>query len=462
MEISENLRSENLKRLDEQIAWLELKSGANRRRFRALKVAQFALAALVIFSAAISKNWQGLLVGVIGVFIVILEALQTLYRFEQNWTKFESDRKALQRERNLYFAKAEAYATTAAPEVLLAERIESWISPDQLEFPSKDAAGTPPPLWPEAPTAAESPPPPPPGPWAPTSPEPSPSSPPPRTAIQDRVTFSVFAPRAIRQSQSFVLDVWAHLTEQTRQVDSLAAEVGREKKVGVKTEVSVTSGTILSVLLEISSLQVLEPVDTLAWEGKPANASFSVEVPSDAPLGTHAGRVTVSAYGVRITKILFCLNIQPSGADPDEGFASLKTTERTVHTAFASYSSLDRNEAFARVQGMKKILPDLDVFLDVLSLRSGQDWEQQLRHHIPGKDVFFLFWSANAACSKEVEKEWRLALDLRGLEYIDPVPLVDPRESPPPKELASLHFNDLYLGYMRSSGGMSRKMEGGI
>jgi hypothetical protein len=459
MEISENLRSETLERLDEQIAWLELKSGANRRRFRALKVAQFALAALVIFCAANSKNWQGLLVGVIGVFIVILEALQTLFRFEQNWTKFESDCKALQRERNLYFAKAEAYATTADPEALLAERIESWISPEHpkwstVKYEDGDRlpgeAGGPGPGDGGGPVAPFD------GSGLP------PSSPPPRTAIQDRVTFSVFAPRAIRQSRSFVLDVWAHLTEQTRQVDSLAAEVGREKKVGVKTEVSVTSGTILSVLLEISSLQVLEPVDTLAWEGKPANASFSVEVPSDAPLGTHAGRVTVSAYGVRIAKILFCLNIQPSGADPDEGSASLETTERTVHTAFASYSSLDRNEAFARIQGMKKILPDLDVFLDVLSLRSGHDWEQQLRFHIPAKDVFFLFWSANAACSKEVEKEWRLALDLRGLEYIDPVPLVDPRESPPPKELASLHFNDLYLGYMRSSAGMNRKMEGGI
>jgi len=44
---------------------------------------------------------------------------------------------------------------------------------------------------------------------------------------------------------------------------------------------------------------------------------------------------------------------------------------------------------------MKKILPELDIFLDVLSLRSGQDWEQQLRLQIPTKDVFFLFWSLN-------------------------------------------------------------------
>jgi hypothetical protein len=51
---------------------------------------------------------------------------------------------------------------------------------------------------------------------------------------------------------------------------------------------------------------------------------------------------------------------------------------------------------------MKKIRPELDIFLDVLSLRSGQDWDQQLRLQIPEKDVFFLFWSLNASKSKEV------------------------------------------------------------
>jgi len=93
---------------------------------------------------------------------------------------------------------------------------------------------------------------------------------------------------------------------------------------------------------------------------------------------------------------------------------------------------------------MKQVLPDLDVFVDVLALRAGQKWERELRFQLQAKDTFFLFWSRSAARSKEVKKERRLALELRGLEYIAPIPLVDPRMAPPPKELASLHFNDLY------------------
>jgi hypothetical protein len=74
--------------------------------------------------------------------------------------------------------------------------------------------------------------------------------------------------------------------------------------------------------------------------------------------------------------------------------------------------------------------------------------------HSRGSDapdrVLFLCLDTNAARSMEDEKEWRSALELRGLEYIDPVSLVDPRDSPPPKELASLHFNDVYLAYIQS------------
>ena len=68
---------------------------------------------------------------------------------------------------------------------------------------------------------------------------------------------------------------------------------------------------------------------------------------------------------------------------------------------------------------------------------------------IPEKDVFYLFWSENAQRSEWVEKEWRCALDTRGIEFIDPVPLVSPKQVPPPPELARhLHFNDWQLAFM--------------
>jgi len=44
-------------------------------------------------------------------------------------------------------------------------------------------------------------------------------------------------------------------------------------------------------------------------------------------------------------------------------------------------------------------------------------------------------------------KEERYALEKRGLHFIDPCPLVSPKEVPPPKELENLHFNDRWIFY---------------
>ena len=89
--------------------------------------------------------------------------------------------------------------------------------------------------------------------------------------------------------------------------------------------------------------------------------------------------------------------------------------------------------------------------MDVHSLRSGQNWEKELWIRIPSSDIFFLFWSVNAKQSPWVEKEWRCALNARGLDFIDPVPLQSPEVAPPPTELASLHFNDWQLAYLRNA-----------
>ena len=101
-----------------------------------------------------------------------------------------------------------------------------------------------------------------------------------------------------------------------------------------------------------------------------------------------------------------------------------------------------------QLQGIQTALPELDIFLDVLKLRSGKDWKKQLEEEIPRRDVFYLFWSQAASRSPWVKWEWNLALSRRGLDYIQPVPMVSPREVPPPPELAGLHFKDWTLALM--------------
>jgi TIR domain len=106
----------------------------------------------------------------------------------------------------------------------------------------------------------------------------------------------------------------------------------------------------------------------------------------------------------------------------------------------------------ARVQGMETAWKGLRVFVDVANLRAGQHWEEQLWSQISQADVFYLFWCRHARESDWVEKEWRFALERRGLDFIDPVPLEPPEYAPPPPELAVKHFNDPWVAHISTSG----------
>jgi hypothetical protein len=156
--------------------------------------------------------------------------------------------------------------------------------------------------------------------------------------------------------------------------------------------------------------------------------------------------LSVHLKGIRIAKLHFSVEIALQSRPAEK----LHTKEERYNSAFASYASEDRHEVLARLQGMQKAAPWLDVFVDILSLRSGERWEERLNQEISRRDVFYLFWSQAASQSVWVDKEWRSALQLRGIDYIDPVPLAPPDQVPPPKELADLlHFNDWVLAYIR-------------
>ena len=92
----------------------------------------------------------------------------------------------------------------------------------------------------------------------------------------------------------------------------------------------------------------------------------------------------------------------------------------------------------------------MDIFFDVESLRSGDDWENALWHEIDKRDVLFLCWSKSARDSQWVDAEWRYALKQKGSDCIEPVPIDPPSICPPPEELRKKHFNDKLLYIINS------------
>ena len=121
-----------------------------------------------------------------------------------------------------------------------------------------------------------------------------------------------------------------------------------------------------------------------------------------------------------------------------------------LRSAFISYASADRAKVVARIHGIQLACPDMDIFFDVESLRRGEHWESRLYREISQRDLFYLFWSQNAASSEWVKKELEFALSNKSLDYIEPIPLESPEVCLPPPCLNCKHFNDWTLRYIQN------------
>jgi ATP-dependent Clp protease ATP-binding subunit ClpC len=263
--------------------------------------------------------------------------------------------------------------------------------------------------------------------------------------VVDQVHFTVTAPPVVAPKESCVINIWAHLEEQRQAVLQRAKEFFGYRQAGVATvAASIERGTTLTIRLSVDDLVLTHPENTLLWTGNIGNATFSAKVPAEAAPGAKAGLALIYVNGIQIGRIDFIIQVGEASSLADR----LPSHEQHYRKAFISYASPDRSDVLARVQGMRKVAPALEIFLDAYTLRSGQDWEQALWHEIPECDVFYLFWSKSAAQSDWVKKEWQCALATRGPDFIDPVPLVSPKEAPPPAELSSKHFNDWEIAFI--------------
>jgi hypothetical protein len=271
-----------------------------------------------------------------------------------------------------------------------------------------------------------------------------------QSALIDTVRFGVTAPTVLVPGSAHSIDVWAFVESMRRALLKRAAqESGARVRLKSQGPVSIARGARLGVRLRVGELAVRPARASLLWDGELSNVGFVVEVPGDAPHGSLPGTAIITLQGFPLVRLAFTITI---GSMPERTRLA-EARETRYRTAFASYSSKDRPAVMARVHGLQKA--GVDVFLDVLSLRSGQNYERVLLEMVQSRDVFYLFWSRAAKRSEWVEREWRLALQKRGIEYIDPFPLESPTKAPPPEELGgTLHFNDWMLAYMERNAGI--------
>ena len=112
------------------------KSRWNQRWFKGLKFIEIVAAALIPFAAGLRAD--PLITGGLGVIVVILESMQGLYQFQQNWTSYRSTSESLKHEKFLWQAKAGPYKNpdNTSAEAIFAERVEALISTEHAKWVS--------------------------------------------------------------------------------------------------------------------------------------------------------------------------------------------------------------------------------------------------------------------------------------------------------------------------------------
>ena len=285
--------------------------------------------------------------------------------------------------------------------------------------------------------------------------------------LADPVDCTVFAPPSVAQGDRLLVQVFAHRPDQAEETRGLAQEIDEHaRKRGFKSlEMGIERGTSLTFHLHVPGIKLAMSTQRLVWQGRPTYVEFAVQAPSEVPIGTVIGRVTVSRDNIPIGSIMFRLAIVEKNGAPRAPNTLLSDTIanrrgsllpvgdriRRYKKAFISYASKDRSEVLKRVQMLR--LARIRYFQDVLKLEPGDRWERKLYRHIDRSDLFLLFWSTNAKESKWVLEEARYAIKRKGgndLAPPDVIPVIieGPPVPKPPEDLAHLHFNDYLIYFM--------------
>lgn len=269
----------------------------------------------------------------------------------------------------------------------------------------------------------------------------------------DEVECSVFTPPKASPGSVLFVQMFAHTPTQTEAAEKLARQFDEQsQRRGFATlDLPVPRGAALTFHLLLPGLEILKAVEQLVWRGRPGSVQFTVAVPDNFAPGVVIGTALISRDNATLGHVKFKLEVTAGEQPHADKLAPAGVESRRYRKAFISYASADRDEVLKRVQMLRQV--GIDFFQDLLDLEPGVRWERQLYRHIDDSDLFLLFWSSSARQSNWVLEELRYALQRKGSNElaapeIQPVVIEGPPPTPPPKELAHLHFNDYFLYFI--------------
>jgi|GEM_PF-5071007 len=270
----------------------------------------------------------------------------------------------------------------------------------------------------------------------------------------EQARFTAYHPKEIplRMWQPLLVFVSLDTPVALSRVDAAVTErfgARREQYRGARAAGPATlrRGAKLTIVPEIPGFRCNPAEMTITWDDDVQQHEFQIRAETAPPGASVNGQITIY-HGPIIRGIipvsLFVKSPRERAGAPEELASAIARAYRRVFVSYAhrDVSVVRSCEAAAQSLG--------DEYLrDVRVLRAGQDFDEQLLDRIRDADLFQLFWSANAAQSRWVRREWEFALSLlpERQSFLRPVYWSRQPYTIPP-ELSKLHFQRLDLARM--------------
>jgi hypothetical protein len=262
-----------------------------------------------------------------------------------------------------------------------------------------------------------------------------------QTRPQEPVAFSAYAPKEAAPNgwQPLLGYIYRQTAANVVRNDAqqqLGSKAGDFRETGDTSARPIEEEALVTATPMLDGFQVNPPSLTLGFYEDWQRFDFKIR-PTTAPLQQAVnGRLSFSVEGVIVADVPLSVYVGETAVAnaPTQG-----TTAKAYDAIFCSYSRQDIH-IIERVERAYKIL-GLDYLRDMISIRSGEDWNDALKRMIDRADIFQLFWSNTAATSKHVQMEWEYALSLpnKPQNFVRPVFWQKPMP-PVPQPLQHIHF----------------------
>lgn len=116
-------------RLEDQISWYSRKSSMNQRMYKRLQLVTIIFSASIPFISAYSaqSEYIQIIVGLAGVSIAAITALNGLYKYQENWLAYRTTSESLKHQKYLFLTGTEPYHDEQAFNMLV-QNVEMTIS----------------------------------------------------------------------------------------------------------------------------------------------------------------------------------------------------------------------------------------------------------------------------------------------------------------------------------------------